>query len=91
MKGYYQAFESRKQDPPPHERGIYYVCFYNNPGLLPMLETGKTGRNSAHLCISRRVTVKDLQCFFDYTTPQAIYTGRSFSILENLIILSGPS
>ena len=50
-----------------------------------------TGLRIVNLCEARGYTVRDLQAFFGFAAPQAIYkwmSGKSMPNLDNLIALS---
>lgn len=57
----------------------------------PVIDMAATGRNIARLRAQRGMTVRDLQAFFGFSEPQAIYKwqcGRSLPTVDNLYALS---
>lgn len=55
------------------------------------VDTVATGLRIAQLCDERNRSVRDLQDFFGFAAPQAIYkwlSGKSMPNLDNLIALS---
>ena len=58
---------------------------------LPAIDMAATGRNIANLRENAGLTVKDLQIFFGFGTPQDIYKwqhGNSLPTVDNLVALS---
>ena len=58
---------------------------------LPVIDMQATGRNIETLRRKNHLKVVDVQDFFDFNTPQAIYKwekGRSLPSLENLVALA---
>ncbi|MBQ7994382.1 MAG: helix-turn-helix transcriptional regulator [Solobacterium sp.] len=58
---------------------------------LPVIDMQATGRNIEKLRRLNRLKVVDVQDYFDFNTPQAIYKwerGRSLPSLENLLALA---
>lgn len=59
--------------------------------VFPTINMKATGENIVRLCKERGVKVKDLQHFFGFESPQAIYKwrwGRSLPNVDNLFALS---
>lgn len=58
---------------------------------LPAIDMAATGRNIANLRENAGLTVKDLQIFFGFGTPQAIYKwqhGTAMPTIDNLAALA---
>ena len=58
---------------------------------LPAIDMAATGRNIAGMRKSAGLTVRDLQRFFGFTTPQAIYKwqrGTAMPTIDNLVALA---
>ena len=58
---------------------------------LPAIDMAATGRNIANLRENAGLTVKDLQIFFGFGTPQAIYKwqhGTTMPTIDNLVALA---
>lgn len=58
---------------------------------LPAIDMAATGRNIANLRENAGLTVKDLQIFFGFGTPQAIYKwqhGTAMPTIDNLVALA---
>ena len=58
---------------------------------LPVIDLQATGRNIESLRRKNHLRVVDVQDYFDFNTPQAIYKwerGRSLPSLENLVALA---
>ena len=58
---------------------------------LPAIDMEATGRNIANLRENAGLTVKDLQIFFGFGTPQAIYKwqhGTAMPTIDNLVALA---
>ena len=59
--------------------------------LFPVIDTAATGRNIQRLRKESGLTVRDLQDYFGFEDPQAIYRwqwGRSLPSVDNLYALS---
>ena len=59
--------------------------------LFPTIDPAATGRNIQRLRKARGLTVRDLQSYFGFEDPQAIYRwqwGRSLPSVDNLYALS---
>lgn len=59
--------------------------------LFPVIDPEATGRNIQRLRQQRGLTVRDLQAYFGFTEPQAVYkwqSGRSLPTVDNLLALS---
>lgn len=59
--------------------------------LFPVIDPAATGRNIQRLRKARGLTVRDLQSYFGFEDPQAIYRwqwGRSLPSVDNLYALS---
>ena len=59
--------------------------------MFPVIDPEATGRNIQRLRQQRGLTVRDLQAYFGFTEPQAIYkwqSGRSLPTVDNLLALS---
>ncbi len=58
---------------------------------MPAIDMVATGRNIVRLRQSAGLSVKDLQVFFGFATPQAIYKwqhGTAMPTLDNLVALA---
>jgi len=58
---------------------------------LPAIDMAATGRNIAKMRQNAGLTVKDLQIFFGFATPQAIYKwqhGAAMPTIDNLVALA---
>ena len=58
---------------------------------IPAIDMAATGRNIAGMRQQAGLTVKDLQDFFGFTTPQAIYKwqhGTAMPTIDNLVALA---
>lgn len=58
---------------------------------LPVIDMEKTGRCITELRKQSNLSVKDLQEFFGFTTPQAIYkwqNGLAIPSIDNLVLLA---
>ena len=58
---------------------------------LPAIDMAATGRNIANMRQNAGLTVKDLQIFFGFATPQAIYKwqhGTAMPTIDNLVALA---
>ena len=58
---------------------------------FPTIDLTATGKNIIRLRKTRGLTVKDLQEFFNFSEPQAIYKwqqGKSLPTVDNLLALS---
>ena len=59
--------------------------------MIPAIDMAATGRNIARMRQEAGLTVKDLQDFFGFATPQAIYKwqhGTAMPTLDNLVALA---
>ncbi len=57
----------------------------------PVIDLAATGRNILRLRLERRLSVRDLQEYFGFEQPQAIYKwqqGRCLPTVDNLLALS---
>ena len=62
-----------------------------NKKLFPVIDPKATGRNILHMRVELGLTVSDLQEFFGFDAPQAIYKwqqGKSLPSTDNLYALS---
>ena len=58
---------------------------------MPAVNMAATGRNIAKMRQNAGLTVKDLQIFFGFATPQAIYKwqhGTAMPTIDNLVALA---
>ena len=58
---------------------------------IPAIDMAATGRNIAKMRQNAGLTVKDLQIFFGFATPQAIYKwqhGTAMPTIDNLVALA---
>ena len=58
---------------------------------IPAIDMMATGRNIEKMRQAAGLTVKDLQMFFGFTTPQAIYKwqhGAAMPTVDNLVVLA---
>ncbi len=58
---------------------------------MPSIDMVATGRNIAKMRQDAGLTVKDLQVFFGFATPQAIYKwqhGTAMPTIDNLVALA---
>ena len=58
---------------------------------MPAIDMVATGRNIANMRQNAGLTVKDLQIFFGFATPQAIYKwqhGTAMPTIDNLVALA---
>nr|WP_326184526.1 helix-turn-helix transcriptional regulator [uncultured Oscillibacter sp.] len=58
---------------------------------FPVIDPAATGQNIMRLRLERGLTVRDLQVFFGFEEPQAIYkwqSGKSLPTVDNLYALS---
>ena len=58
---------------------------------MPAIDMVATGRNIAKMRQNAGLTVKDLQNFFGFATPQAIYKwqhGTAMPTIDNLVALA---
>jgi len=58
---------------------------------LPAIDMAATGKNIAKMRQNAGLTVKDLQIFFGFATPQAIYKwqhGTAMPTIDNLVALA---
>ncbi len=59
--------------------------------MMPAIDMVATGRNIAKMRQNAGLTVKDLQIFFGFATPQAIYKwqhGTAMPTIDNLVALA---
>ena len=59
--------------------------------VMPAIDMVATGRNIAKMRQNAGLTVKDLQNFFGFATPQAIYKwqhGAAMPTIDNLVVLA---
>ena len=59
--------------------------------IFPVIDLAATGENIRRLRIERGLTVRDLQAYFGFEEPQAIYkwqAGKSLPTVDNLYALS---
>ena len=59
--------------------------------MMPAIDMVATGRNIANMRQNAGLTVKDLQIFFGFATPQAIYKwqhGTAMPTIDNLVALA---
>ena len=59
--------------------------------VFPVIDLRRTGKNIAHLRRNAGLTVKDLQEYFGFEYPQAVYKwqrGESLPTVDNLLALS---
>lgn len=62
-----------------------------NTILFPVIDLAATGRNIQRLREERGLTVRDLQAYFGFEEPQAIYKwqkGKSLPTVDNLYALA---
>ena len=62
-----------------------------NTKQFPVIDPIATGKNIIRLRIERGMSVRDLQAYFGFEEPQAIYkwiSGKSLPSLDNFVILS---
>ena len=58
---------------------------------FPVIDMAETGRNILRLRKKRGMTVRDLQAYFGFEEPQAIYKwqqGASLPTVDNLVVLA---
>ena len=58
---------------------------------FPTIDMGKTGENIAALRKAKGLSVRDVQAFFGFETPQAIYKwqhGTALPTVDNLVALA---
>ena len=58
---------------------------------MPVIDAVRTGCQIEKLMLEKGLTVKDLQIYFDFATPQAIYKwkwGEHLPSLDNLVCLA---
>ena len=68
--------------------GLWGIGMVRN---IPVVDMEKTGRRITELREDAGISVKSLQEFFDFTTPQAIYKwqkGITLPSIDNLVLLS---
>lgn len=59
--------------------------------MLPVIDEEATARRIDALRIENRLTVRDLQTIFGFSTPQAVYgwiRARSVPSVDNLVVLA---
>ena len=59
--------------------------------MIPVIDMAATGKNIANMRQNAGLTVKDLQIFFGFATPQAIYKwqhGTAMPTIDNLVALA---
>ena len=59
--------------------------------MIPAIDKAATGRKIAKMRQDAGLTVKDLQNFFGFSTPQAIYKwqhGTAMPTIDNLVVLA---
>ena len=62
-----------------------------NTKQFPVIDPIATGKNIIRLRVERGMSVRDLQAYFGFEEPQAIYkwiSGKSLPSLDNFVILS---
>ena len=62
-----------------------------NMKRFPVIDPIATGKNIIRLRVERGMSVRDLQAYFGFEEPQAIYkwiSGKSLPSLDNFVILS---
>ena len=62
-----------------------------NTGYFPLIDVEATGKNIVRLRKERNLSVKDLQNYFGFEEPQAIYKwqwGQCLPSIDNLFALS---
>ena len=58
---------------------------------FPVIDAVRTGQNITRLRVQRGLSVRDLQAWFDFEEPQAVYKwqrGQSLPSVDNLYALS---
>lgn len=58
---------------------------------FPVIDIAETGKNILRLRLERNLKVSDLQKYFNFVSPQAIYKwqkGKSLPTTDNLVALS---
>ena len=58
---------------------------------FPVIDLAATGRNIQRLREERGLTVRDLQAYFGFEEPQAIYKwqhGTAMPTIDNLVVLA---
>ena len=61
-----------------------------NEKVFPVIDPGATGKNIVRLRTERGLSVRDLQSYFGFEEPQAIYKwqqGKSLPTVDNLYAL----
>ena len=59
--------------------------------LYPVIDMVETGKNIMRLREERGMTVRDLQAYFGFEEPQAIYKwqhGTAMPAIDNLVVLA---
>ena len=57
----------------------------------PVIDMLQTGQNIKHIMLAKGLSVRDVQRFLDFSTPQGIYhwfDGRTMPTLDNIYALS---
>ena len=58
---------------------------------FPVIDPAATGRNIMRLRLEQGLTVRDIQVFFGFEEPQAIYKwqhGTAMPTIDNLVVLA---
>ena len=58
---------------------------------FPVIDPAATGRNIMRLRLEQGLTVRDVQVFFGFEEPQAIYKwqrGTAMPTIDNLVVLA---
>ena len=58
---------------------------------IPAIDAVKTGERINQLRVEKKLSVKDIQGVFGFTTPQAIYKwqrGEALPSVDNLVVLA---
>ena len=58
---------------------------------FPVIDPAATGRNIMRLRLEQGLTVRDVQVFFGFKEPQAIYKwqhGTAMPTIDNLVVLA---
>ena len=85
-----RPFSIRPCDPRP-PRWTRYPVSYTHLHAFPVIDLRATGANILRLRKKRGLTVRDLQAYFGFEAPQAIYrwqSGVSLPTVDNLYALS---
>ena len=62
-----------------------------NTKFFPVIDLAATGNNIRRLRIERGLTVRDIQSYFGFEEPQAIYKwqhGTAMPTIDNLVVLA---